>query len=94
MNTPLKHPKYAIPVRAMMTDKTQLLGVLFVRQNQRIIDLLCDARSFIPLETTAGLRLLNKQHVIQIDLMPIDEITEKHSLFPDLNFQYLHNNTW
>lgn len=94
MNPQMKHPKFGIPVRIAMSDKTQIMGTVFVRQNQRVIDVLCDARTFLPVETTAGVRLLNKQHVLQVDLMSLEEMAEKHDLIPDVDFQYLRSNTW
>ena len=94
MNAEIKHPKFGIPVRIAMSDRTQIIGVVFVRQNQRVIDVFCDARPFFPVATIGGVRLLNKQHAMQIDLMPIEEMLEMGDLLPEVDFQYLRNNTW
>lgn len=77
-----------------MADRTQIIGALFVRQNQRVIEVLCDERAFFPIETIGGVRLLNKQHVVQVDLLPMEEILEKRELFPDIDVHYLSQNTW
>lgn len=77
-----------------MADRTQIIGVVFVRQNQRVIEVLCDERTFFPIETVGGVRLLNKRHVAQVDLMRIEEILEKRDLFPDIDVQYLSKANW
>ncbi|MCC5986159.1 MAG: hypothetical protein JJT95_00660 [Pararhodobacter sp.] len=89
-----KLPKFAVPVRIAMANETQIIGAVFVYQGQRVIDLLCDERPFIPIETTAGFRLLNKQHAVEVDLMQIEEMLEKRDLFPNVDLQYLRNNKW
>ena len=94
MNSQSRLPKFGVPVRIVMTENNHILGVIFVHQGQRILDVLCDARSFIPVATTAGMRLLNKQHAVEIDLLPIEEMLEKRDLFPQIDFNYLRNNTW
>lgn len=85
-------PKFGIPVRVSMTNQTQTIGVVFVHQGQRVLDLFCDERHFLPIETTAGVKLLNKRHAVEIDLMPIEEILEKCDLFKGIDLQYLRNN--
>ena len=94
MNAEMKHPKFGVPVRIAMSDKTQIIGVVFVRQDQRVLDVLCDARPFFPLATIGGVRLLNKQHAMQIDLMPIEEMQKMNDLLPEVDYQYLRNNSW
>lgn len=94
MNHEMQHPKFGVPVRIAMSDGTQSFGVVFVRQNQRVLDMLCDARAFFPIETTEGVRLLNKHHALQIDLMSIEEMRMHQDAFPEVDFQYLHRNTW
>lgn len=94
MSQVVRHVKFGIPVRIAMADRTQIIGVLFVRQSQRVIEVLCDERAFFPIETIGGVRLLNKQHVVQVDLLPIQEILEKRDLFPDVDVNYLGQNNW
>lgn len=94
MNQGFRHPKFGVPVRIAMADRTQIIGVVFVRQNQRVIEVLCDERTFFPIETVGGVRLLNKRHVAQVDLMRIEEILEKRDLFPDIDVQYLSKANW
>lgn len=94
MSQVARHPKFGIPVRIAMADKTQIIGVVFVRQNQRVIEVLCDERTFFPIETIGGVRLLNKQHVVQVDLLPIEEILQKKELFPEIDVNYLSQSNW
>lgn len=77
-----------------MADRTQIIGIVFVRQNQRVIEVLCDDRTFFPIETIGSVRLLNKHHVVQIDLLPMEEIIKQRDLFPDIDVQYLYDNNW
>lgn len=89
-----KLPKFGVPVRVSLADKTQFFGVVFVRQGQRVIDLFCDERLFLPVNTKAGVKLLNKQHAVEIDLMSLEEMLDNRDLFPDVDFDYLRNNNW
>lgn len=90
----IRYPKAGIPVRIAMANGTQIIGVVFVLQSQRVLDVLCDERAFFPIETVGGVRLLNKQHVAQVDLMPIEEFLEKRELYPDLDVDCLSQNNW
>ena len=94
MSQVIRHSKFGVPVRLAMADRTQIIGVVFVRQNQRVIEVLCDERTFFPIETIGSVRLLNKQHVVQIDLLSIEEILVQRDLFPDIDVQYLRDNNW
>jgi DnaJ like chaperone protein len=47
--------KIKIDVQVELHNGKQLLGVLFLRRDQRISDLLNDQRTFLPLENTDGL---------------------------------------
>lgn len=64
-------PKYRIPVRVALTQEGAVLGVIFVRQEQRIIDMLCDQRPFFPIKTKDGTFLINKSSVIKLE--PLDD---------------------
>ena len=94
MHQVVRHSKFGVPVRIAMSDKTQIIGLIFVRQNQRVIEVLCDDRAFFPVKTIGSVRLLNKQHVVQLDLLPIKEILEKRDLFPEVDVNYLRDNNW
>lgn len=94
MSQEMRHPKFGVPVRIVMADGALIIGMVFVRQNQRVIDVVCDARSFFPIKTNAGVSLLNKQHAVQIHLFSLEEILEKLDLFPEVDVHYLRNNTW
>ena len=54
MTSRTKLTKFGIPVRIAMSDRTQIIGVVFVHQGQRVLDVLCDDRPFFPIQTTAG----------------------------------------
>jgi hypothetical protein len=47
--------KVKLEVEVALDDGAQLLGFLFVKQMQRLSDLLNDARDFLPLQTPDGL---------------------------------------
>lgn len=94
MHAQTRLPKFAVPVRIAMAGSAQIFGVVFVHQGQRVLDVLCDERPFFPIQTTIGVRLLNKQYAVEIDLMTLEEILEQRDLFPDIDLQYLRNNTW
>ena len=89
-----KNPKFNVPVRIEMSDGLGMYCVVFVRQNQRVIEMLCDERGFIPVQTNEGISLLNKSHILRIGIMTKDEIAEKSELFPSVSFYYLENNSW
>ena len=94
MSQEMRYPKFGVPVRIAMVDGTLIIGMVFVRQNQRVIDVVCDVRNFFPIKTNAGVSLLNKQHAVQIHLLSIEEIIEKIDLFPEVDIHYLRNNSW
>ncbi|MFN4100196.1 MAG: hypothetical protein ACK4GT_10500 [Pararhodobacter sp.] len=94
MTHEIRHPKFGVPVRIAMADGSVVTGMVFVRQGQRVVDVLCDARSFLPVKANDGVRLLNKQHAVQIQLMTMEEIFEKRELFPGVDVNYLRSNPW
>lgn len=83
-------PKYGIPVRVSITGQTaDLLGVVYVRQEQRVIDMLCDSRPFFPLRTKEILMLINKSAVAMISVLEREYVEESLDLFPDLELTAL-----
>lgn len=52
-----KIPKYKVEVQIELDDGTPLLGFLFVKQMQRISDLLNDPREFMPFLRSDGLTI-------------------------------------
>jgi hypothetical protein len=94
MITPDKHQKFGIPVRIQLTDNSQLMGLIFVHPGTRIMETLCDGKMFFAIRTTDGIKLVNKQHAVHVQLLSIDEIKEKIDIFPDIDFQYIRNNNW
>jgi hypothetical protein len=94
MHNPNQFPKHNVPVRMTLADGSHVLGIIYLRQGQRISDMLCDDREFFPLKSATGVILLNKRNVMQVDVMTIDEMIEKGDLFPDMSVTYLSNNAW
>jgi hypothetical protein len=94
MHNPNQFPKHNVPVRMTLADGSHVLGIIYLRQGQRISDMLCDDREFFPLKSTTGVILLNKRNVMQVDVMTIDEMIDKGDLFPDMSVKYLSNNAW
>ena len=78
-------PKYKIPVRLSLLGEGALLGVIFVRQEQRVVDMLCDQRPFFPVNTKIGMLLVNKSAVVKIDILESDFILRNQDSFPDVD---------
>jgi hypothetical protein len=78
-------PKYKIPVRLSLLGEGTLIGVIFVRQDQRVIDMLCDPRPFFPVSTKTGMLLVNKSSVVKIDILESDFILRNQDSFPDVD---------
>lgn len=90
----MKHPKYCIPVKATIENGSQHFGGVHVNQNQRILDVLCDDRPFIPFTLRDRTILLNKSKLVQVDILTMSEITEMQDVLPELNLDYLKANVW
>jgi hypothetical protein len=78
-------PKYKIPVRLFLLGEGTVLGVIFVRQEQRVIDMLCDQRPFFPVNTKTGMLLVNKSSVVKIDVLESEFILQNQDAFPDVD---------
>jgi hypothetical protein len=89
-----KTPKFNVPVRIHQSDGVSVYCVVFVRQNQRVIEILCDERTFIPMQTNQGVSLMNKAHILRLEILSKDQIAEHGNLFPNVSFYYLDNNSW
>jgi hypothetical protein len=62
-----KIPKYETEVQIELANGTQLLGYLFVKQTQRISDLLNDPRQFIPFKNSDGVVAhLRKETIVKV----------------------------
>ena len=81
-------PKYKIPVRISLLKESSVLGVLFIRQEQRVIDMLCDQRPFFPVSTKDGMLLINKSAVVKIDVLEKDYIVQNSDSFPDVDVKH------
>ncbi len=90
----MKYPKHLIPVKATLQTGSQHFGGLHVSQNQRVLDVLCDERDFIPFKLKDRTILLNKSWLVQVDLLGLAEITEMQDILPEVNIDYLKANDW
>ncbi|WP_438362996.1 hypothetical protein [Nioella halotolerans] len=90
----MKYPKYCIPVKATLENGNQHFGGIHVTQSQRILDVLCDNRAFIPFTLRERTILLNKTRLMQVDILTMAEITEMQNILPELNLDYLRANVW
>lgn len=90
----MEYPKHCIPVKATLENGTQHFGSVHVTQGQRISDVLCDGRAFLPFKMRERTVLLNKAKILQVDILGMAEIAEMADLLPDLNLHYLKANSW
>lgn len=59
--------KEKIDVEVMLTDAAGIRGSFFMKQGERIIDMLNDTRMFVPFEDTQGqVHMLNKSQIIRV----------------------------
>lgn len=85
-------PKYKIPVRIRFNDETIVLGTVFVRQGQRVLDMICDERPFFPVAMTTGITLVNKMQIRQVDVMGVPEREDTKDPQPGFDLSYIENN--
>lgn len=90
----MKYPKHLIPVKATLQNGSRHFGGVHVSQDQRVLDVLCDDRDFIPFRLKDRTILLNKSWLVQIDLLGLAEITEMQDILPEVNLDYLKANAW
>ncbi len=84
-------PKYGLPVRvSIMGETSDLLGVVYVRQDQRVLDMLCDVRPFFPLQTKERLVLVNKAAVSLITMLDREQVEQAPDQFPGINLAWLN----
>jgi spore coat polysaccharide biosynthesis predicted glycosyltransferase SpsG len=93
-NNPNHLPKHRVPALIVLADGSQSLGVVFVRQGERVAEVLSKGGMFFPFLSKKDISLINKNQVIKIDIPTINEIREKEDVFPDVNYKYLENNNW
>jgi hypothetical protein len=85
-------PKYKIPVRISLVQDDSVLGVIFIRQEQRILDMLCDQNRFFPVSTKTGTFLINKTSVVKVEVLEADYILEHQDNFPETDVNLGHEN--
>ena len=79
--------KFRLPVRIHLAGESQaVLGVVHVRQDQRIIDMLCDQRSFFPVQTKEGLLIVGKTAVTKLVVVNREKADQDPNLFPDIDW--------
>ena len=71
--------KDKVEVQVELDDGARLLGFLFVKQGQRLSDLLNDERRFLPLLTSDGLIVQLKKTAIA-RVTQLDQVAESHAL--------------
>jgi len=81
-------PKYKIPVRISLLSEESVLGVIFIRQEQRILDMLCDQHQFFPVSTKTGVLLLNKSSVVKVEVLETDYILAHEDQFPETDVRF------
>ena len=94
MESHLKHPKYGIPVRVVLTNQDAVLGLVYVQWGQRVRDVLCEKEAFLPVKAAKGMHLVNKAAIVHVDLLALKEISEKRELFPEIDLDYLSRSAW
>jgi len=85
----MKIPKYNVPVRVSLTTGDQHFGVLFLRPDQRVMDVLSDERDFLPFQTVDGTSLLGKAHLVRVEVLKEADVKDNMDLFPDLDLSHL-----
>jgi hypothetical protein len=88
-----KFPKYKVPVRVRFNDESVVTGAVFVRQGQRVLDMLCDERSFFPIMMTTGTILANKAHVRQVEVLELSDVAALQDQLPEVDIRYLQSNS-
>jgi hypothetical protein len=82
--------KYALPARISIAgEERSILGVVYVRQDQRVIDMLCDPRPFFPVKTKEGVVLVSKAAVSTISILERADIEGSLDLYPGLDLATL-----
>ena len=81
--TMVRIPKYRIPVRISLVQEESVLGIVFLRQEQRILDMLCEPNPFFPVSTKTGMFLVNKQSVIKLEVLDEGYVAENRDNFPE-----------
>jgi hypothetical protein len=66
--------KNKLPVRVEFEGGLVKYGFVFLRNNQRALDMFCDDRRFIPLETKTGIVLINKNTILAVALLEGEQL--------------------
>ncbi|MDB5665375.1 hypothetical protein [Cypionkella sp.] len=90
----VKNDKFSVPVRMTLVGGIQVYGVVFLERDQRILEMVCGEAKFFPFKSSSSLSLMNKENVLQIDILSVDDMKQLVNQFPRVDFQYIANNQW
>lgn len=86
--------KHTVPVRVLFPDGAHKNGLIFLRQGQRVMDLLSDERPFFPLKTVTSTMLINKNNISAIELVEPEAPEDQRKLFPPFDWKTLDHKSW
>ena len=81
-------PKYEIPVRILLSDQESVLGIIFIRQEQRILDMLCEEKQFFPVSTKTGMYIINKKSVVKVEILDRNFVMSNRDNFPEADIKF------
>jgi hypothetical protein len=73
--------KNKLPVRVEFEGGVVKHGFVFLRNGQRALDLFCDDRRFIALETKTGIVLINKNTILAVALLEGEQLEAERDHF-------------
>jgi hypothetical protein len=77
-----KVDKQELPIRVVMAQGDALHGFVYVRQGQRVSDLMMDEKPFFVLRTNAGVVIINKTYVVMVEPLSLETFEARKSHFP------------
>ncbi|WP_210528276.1 DUF6812 domain-containing protein [Rubellimicrobium arenae] len=90
----LKQQRYGIPLRILLSNGEELLGLVYVQWGQRVRDLLAEGDPFLPFRSRSGTHLINKASLIRVDLLTLEQILDRLDEFPEVDLDYLGHGQW
>lgn len=89
-----KIEKYNVPVRIHLSNGARKYGLVFLRNEQRVSDFLCDGRPFFPLLTKDSLAFVSKASVSMLEILTKGDFEAKQGLFPLFDWEPLEDRFW